>query len=75
MPKKLKLVKSLKKTTLKKPKKLKLVPSLSKKLNNKTVKYKSIRNTITDMPVSTRTNKKELNLVKSLTKPDDHKEI
>ena len=74
MPKKLKLVKSLKKTTLKKRKKLKLVPSLSKKLNNKTVKYKSIRNTITDMPVSTRSNKKELKLVKSLTKPDDHKQ-
>ena len=35
MPKKLKLVKSLKKTTLKKRKKLKLVPSLNKKLNKK----------------------------------------
>ena len=74
MPKKLKLVKSLKKTTLKKRKKLKLVTSLSKKLNNKTVKNKSISNT-TEMPVSTRSNKKELKLVKSLTKPNnDHKE-
>ena len=59
MPKKLKLVKSLKKTTLKKPKKLKLVNSLYKKLNNKTVKNKSTTNT-TEMPVSTRSNKKEL---------------
>ena len=73
MPKKLKLVKSLKKTTLKKPKKLKLVNSLYKKLNNKTVKNKSTTNT-TEMPVSTRSNKKELKLVKSLTKPNDHKE-
>ena len=75
MPKKLKLVKSLKKTTLKKRKKLKLVPSLNKKLNKKTIKHRSTRNTITDMPVSTRSNKKQLKLVQSLTKPDDHKEI
>ena len=27
------------------------------------------------MPVSTRSNKKQLKLVQSLTKPDDHKEI
>ena len=74
MPIKLKLVKSLKKTTLKKRKKLKLVPSLNKKLNKKTIKNRSITNT-SEMPVSTRTNKKELKLVQSLTKPDDHKEI
>ena len=37
MPKKLKLVKSLKKRTLKKRRKLNLVDSLSKKLNNKNI--------------------------------------
>jgi len=71
MPKKLKLVKSLKKTTLKKTRKLKLVPTLNKKLIKKTIKNRSIRNTITDMPVSTRSNKKQLKLVTSLTKPDN----
>ena len=54
MPKKLKLVKSLKKTTVKKTRKLKLVPTLNKKLIKKTIKNRSTRNTITDMPVSTR---------------------
>lgn len=71
MPKKLKLVKSLKKTTLKKTRKLKLVPTLNKKLIKKTIKNRSTRNTITDMPVSTRSNKKQLKLVTSLTKPDN----
>ena len=69
MPIKLKLVKSLNRNkTIKKRRKLNLVPSLSKKLKNKTVKYKSINNIIA-MPVSTRANKKNLKLVKSL--PDN----
>ena len=72
MPKKLKLVKSLKKHTLKKRRKLNLVDSLSKKLNNKTVKHKMQRNTI--MPVSTRTHNKPLKLVNSFTKTDNKEE-